>query len=183
QRHPVHRFDLDTHLLETVAELADLAAGTDGARRAALWEGLADPDALVLAAALHDVGKAWPGDHSRVGARVARRWVAHMGFGRGCAGRVARYVGLHLLLPDAATRRDPDDAAELATVGAAVGDRETLDGLYLLSLADARATGPGAHSAWKDSLLATLHTRLGRLLGGEAVASPDRAEELAVPPP
>ncbi|MBW3603248.1 MAG: HD domain-containing protein, partial [Actinobacteria bacterium] len=178
QRNPLHRFDLDTHLLETVAELGDLAAGTDGARHAALWEGLADPDALVLAAALHDVGKAWPGDHSQAGARVARRWVARMGFCRGRAARVARYVELHLLLPDAATRRDLDDAAELAEVAARVGDHETLDGLYLLSLADARATGPGAHSAWKDGLLATLHTRLGCLLAGGEMVPAGRADEL-----
>lgn len=178
QRNPLHRFDLDTHLVETVAELGDLAAGTDGERHAALWEGLEDPDALLLAAVLHDVGKAWPGDHSLVGAGVARRWVAHMGFGRTCAGRVARYVRLHLLLPDAATRRDLDDDAELAEVAAAAGDRETVDGLYLLSLADARATGPGAHSAWREDLLATLHARLGRLLAGRQAVPAGRTDAL-----
>lgn len=160
QRNPLHRFDLDTHGLQAVAELVTIARGTLEERHARLWEGLADPDTLLLATWLHDVGKAWPGDHSVVGARVVRDWVLRMGFSQRRADRVGRYVRLHLLLPHVATRRDLDDPDELVAVAQQVVDTETLDGLYLLSLADARATGPAAHSAWKDLLLAELHARV-----------------------
>jgi len=161
QRNPLHTYDLDTHLFQTVAELRELRRGTG--REARVAAGLADPATLLLAALLHDIGKAWPGDHSVVGADLAADWVAHMGFP--APDRVARLVRHHLLLPIVATGRDLDDPAELAAVAGAVGDLATLDGLYLLSLADARATGPAAHSPWKDVLIAQLHRRTRPLLG------------------
>ncbi|HUH06745.1 MAG TPA: [protein-PII] uridylyltransferase [Egibacteraceae bacterium] len=170
QRNPFHRFDLDTHALEATAALVEIAAGALEARHVEIWDGLADPDALLLGAFLHDMGKAWPGDHSDVGAEVAQGWMAHMGFDEDRARHVSALVRLHLLLPRVATRRDLDDDDELAEVARTVGDTELLDGLYLLSLADARATGPSAHSPWKDSLLAELHGRVRRVLTRDAAA-------------
>src|SRR5690606_37618269 len=101
-----------------------------------------------------------------------------MGFDAATAGRVARLVRLHLLLPEVATTRDLDDPAEITRVAELVGDSETIDGLLLLSLADARATGPSAYSTWKDSLLDELHARVRRHLDGSrgrrvVLADPD----------
>jgi [protein-PII] uridylyltransferase len=155
QRNPFHRYDLDTHGAQTVAELMELAAGEHGA----LWQGLDDHELVLLGAWLHDIGKAWPGDHSVVGAHHAAVWVTAMGFGEAGARRVAGLVRDHLLLPQVAAGRDLDDPAEIMAVAARVGDVQSLDALYLLSLADARATGPTAHSPWRDALLATLHAR------------------------
>ncbi|HWB71850.1 MAG TPA: [protein-PII] uridylyltransferase [Egibacteraceae bacterium] len=174
QRNPFHRYDLDTHAAQTCAQLARIADGALDAAHGELWDELDEPDTLVLGAWLHDVGKAWPGDHSAAGGQVAQRWVRHMGFEHARAERVARLVRLHLLLPDAATGIDLDDEGELRAVAHQVGDSETLDGLYLLSLADARATGPAAWSAWKDGLLAELHARLRRLLTGTAAQPRER---------
>lgn len=164
QRNPFHRFDLDTHGFEAVAELHEVGRGVLDEQHARLWSGLGDHDSLLLATLLHDIGKAWPGDHSIVGARAATRWVTHMGFDNACAERVALLVREHLLLPDVATRRDLDDEQEIAAVAARVGEVGMLDALYLLSLADARATGPAAHSPWKDALLQELHARVRRYL-------------------
>jgi nitrogen regulatory protein PII len=80
QRNPYHRFDLDTHGLEAAVELAAIADGGDGPELAARFARLPDPEVVLLGAFLHDVGKAWPGDHSLVGAEVAGRWVLEMGF-------------------------------------------------------------------------------------------------------
>lgn len=175
QRNPFHRFDLDTHGFAAVAELHAIAGGALDASHARLWDGLAEPDALLVGTLLHDVGKAWPGDHSVAGAKVARTWVSAMGFEPPFADRVGRFVRAHLLLPDVAQHRDLDDEREIARVAAAVEDTETLDGLYLLSLADARATGPAAHSPWKDQLLAELHARVRRYLKEGRAAAPDEA--------
>lgn len=192
QRNPFHLYDLDTHLYQTIAELVGIGRGALGDHQVALYEGLESVDTLLLSALLHDVGKAWPGDHSVVGARLAREWVPFMGFERIDGERVARLVRHHLLLPNVATRRDLDDESELKAVAATVCDVETLDGLYLLSLADARATGPSAHSPWKDGLLGELHRRVRQILlnasepafpGAAAVAAtvreraPDRRAE------
>ena len=162
QRNPLHRFDLDTHAAHAVDALHDLVRRED---LAPLWQGLEDRDSLVLALWLHDVGKAWPGDHSEVGAAVAWRWLAHMGFATELQQRVSHLVRWHLVLPDVATRRDLDDEREIAAVAEIVGNSQTLDALYLLSLADGRATGPAAWSAWKDSLMARLHAAVRARLG------------------
>lgn len=171
QRNPYHRYDLDTHLFQTVAWVRRIADGALGQRLAALHERLDEPDVLLLAALFHDVGKAWDGDHSIAGARVVGRWVAQMGFDQRRAQRVARLVRLHLLLPDVAQHRDLDDSAQIRRVADRVVDTETLDGLLVLSFADARATGPSAHSAWKDGLLTELHARARRALTGRAGAT------------
>jgi len=176
QRNPFHRYDLDTHLFATVAELADLTRGAMGEREVVLAEGLADPAVLWLAAWLHDAGKAWPGDHSTVGAELVADWLRRMGFGEQRAAAVALLVRHHLLLFDVATRRDLDDPDELTAVVDAVGSAQVLDALYLLSLADARATGPTASSPWRDALLGELHTRVRRILdGGRGPVVPDAA--------
>lgn len=168
QRNPYHRFDLDTHLVETMAWVRRIADGELGDRPAIVHERLDEPDVLLLAAIFHDVGKAWDGDHAIVGARVAARWLTTMGFDHRRAQRVARLIRLHLLLPDVAQHRDLDDRAEIQAVADAAVDTETLDALLVLSLADARATGPSAWSPWKDGLLTELHARARRALTGGA---------------
>lgn len=168
QRNPFHRYALDLHGFAAVAALVRVAEGELDERHARLWAELSDPDLLLLAAFLHDVGKAWPGDHSIVGAKVVRRWMEHMGFSDARGAALAVLVRHHLLMPDTATRRDLDDDEEIAAMAALAGDVETLDGLYLLSLADARATGPAAWSPWKDELMAQLHRRARRVLDGRA---------------
>jgi [protein-PII] uridylyltransferase len=191
QRNPYHRYDLDTHLVQTVSWVQRIADGELGQRLAAVHERLDEPDVLLLGALFHDVGKAWSGDHAIVGAKVAARWLRAMGFDQRRAQRVARLVRLHLLLPDVAQHRDLDDRQEIQAVADRAVDTETLDALLVLSLADARATGPSAHSPWKDGLLAELHARARRALTGSSgtvIADPetkvaaalDRSDE--VPP-
>jgi len=168
QRNPLHRYDLDTHARQAVASLQSVALGDVEQAHRELWAGLdsEDQELLLLATLLHDVGKAWPGDHSKVGATIARDWMLRMGFGHRRADAVGRLVRLHLLLPETATRRDLDDDDELAAVAGQVAGVVVLDQLYLLSLADSRATGPAAHSPWKDALMATLHGRVRAILIG-----------------
>lgn len=161
QRNPLHTFDLDTHGARTLAELARLLGEEPWS---SLASGLADRDALLLAAWLHDVGKAWPGDHSVVGAEVAQRWLGHAGFDDARIRRVAHLVRHHLLLPDVATRRDLDDEDEIVAVAERAGSVDAVDALYLLALADGRATGPSASNPWRERLVAELHGRVRRLL-------------------
>ena len=166
QRNALHRYDVDSHGAEAVVALHALRQDEDLDR---VWRRLTDPDALVLATWLHDVGKAWPGDHSEAGAEVADRWLRVMAFDDETVKRVTALVRHHLLLPDTATRRDLDDPEEIAAVASTITDAEMLDGLYLLTLADGRATGPAAWSPWKDSLLATLHRRVRAVMTGSEV--------------
>lgn len=173
QRNALHRFDLDSHGAEAVVALHSLRRDESFSR---VWQRLPDTATLLLATWLHDIGKAWPGDHSQVGAQVAAAWLQDMGFEAASIERVALLIRHHLLLPDVATRRDLEDPDEIAAVAKTVGDVETLDALYLLTLADGRATGPAAWSPWKDNLIAVLHERARRHLSGSAVEAVDPRE-------
>ncbi len=78
----------------------------------------------------------------------------------------------HLLLPDAATRRDLDDPATAQSVADAVGSTQVLELLHALTEADSAATGPAAWSTWKAGLVSTLVRRAGDLLAGRPVPAP-----------
>ncbi|WP_217919881.1 [protein-PII] uridylyltransferase [Actinomadura sp. BRA 177] len=167
QRNPVHRFTVDRHLVET-------AAGA-----AALTREVARPDLLLVGALLHDIGKGWPGDHSTGGAVVVRDLGARLGFPDGDVRVLETLVRHHLLLPETATRRDIDDPVTVQTVTAAVSEvpgreREILDLLAALAIADGTATGPAAWGAWKAGLVAELARRATAALSGGTPPSPRR---------
>jgi [protein-PII] uridylyltransferase len=157
QHDPYHRYTVDAHSFLCVAEVNRLLAGDVGR---ALTPGV-DPTVLRLGALLHDVGKAAEGDHCAAGEGVARAAALRLGLSRDDAGDVGLLVKLHLLLPDTATRRDLDDGAVIEQVAKAVGEPRLLEMLYLLAVADGRATGPNAWSSWKATLL---HELFGKVL-------------------
>jgi [protein-PII] uridylyltransferase len=152
QHNPYHGYTVDRHLLETVGVAAQLASPR--------------PDLLLLGALLHDLGKAYAGDHSVTGSELAVGIVERMGYPSADAQTVAILVREHLLLPDTATRRDLDDPATLTTVAELVTTRDTLSLLAALAEADGQATGPTAWSDWKSKLVDELVTRVGGLLDG-----------------
>ena len=98
---------------------------------------------------------------------------------------LALVVGIvrhHLLLPDTATRRDPEDPGTMTIVRDAVADSvELLELLHALAPADAKASGPAAWSDWKAGLIADLVRRSraamvdGPSTGGRAKLGPGRS--------
>ncbi len=99
-----------------------------------------------------------------------------MGFDEVEVNLVGGLVRWHLLLPETATTRDPDDPATLAVVTAKVDDREELELLAALTEADARATSEKAWTKWRASLVRTLVRRAGAVLADEPVPDDDTAE-------
>jgi [protein-PII] uridylyltransferase len=152
QHNPVHRFTVDRHLVETARAAASYAREVPR------------PDLLVLCGLLHDIGKGLPGDHSTVGAPIARAVATRIGLSAVDVATVERVVRLHLLLPDTATQRDLADPVTVRAVADAVRDPTTLALLYGVARADAAATGPAAWSAWKGRLIAELVDRVGHAL-------------------
>lgn len=163
-RTPVHRHTVDRHLVETAAVAAGLA------RR------VARPDLLLLAALFHDLGKGLPGDHSEVGEVIAVDLGRRLGLLPQDAATLGLLVRHHLLLPEMATRRDPDDPATLEAVIRAAGDTETLELLAALTEADATAAGPLAWSPMRARLVGDLVARVRDVLGGAPPPKPERLE-------
>lgn len=159
QGNPVHLYRVDRHLVETAAEAS------------AHVREVARPDLLLVAALLHDIGKGLPGDHSETGAVAADVIAERMGFDAADRAVLVSLVRHHLLLPDTATRRDLDDPVVALQVAQAVGSPSTLALLHALTYADAAATGPGAWSDWKASLVDDLARRARASLAGEALPS------------
>ncbi|MFD9719513.1 [protein-PII] uridylyltransferase [Streptomyces sp. NPDC059076] len=154
QRNAVHTWTVDRHLVETAV------------RASALARSVGRPDLLLIAALLHDIGKGWPGDHSTVGATIARDMALRIGFDRADAEIVATLVRHHLLLVQTATRRDLADPATVRSVAGAVGSTTVLELLHALTEADALATGPAAWSSWRGLLVADLAARVAEALVG-----------------
>ncbi|MFA9429739.1 [protein-PII] uridylyltransferase [Egicoccus sp. AB-alg2] len=181
QRNPYHRYSLDRHAWHAAAHLGDLVRREPWAAEARRLVG--DREGLLLGVLLHDVGKAVGEPHSETGIPLATAIAARMGASAGTIGLVGRLVRLHLLLPDAARKRDVTDPELVRRLASEVGDRSTLACLHLLSAADGLATGPTAWTTWTASLVHTLITKVSAVLeeqDGRAVSVQDREREAAV---
>jgi [protein-PII] uridylyltransferase len=176
QRNAYHRFTVDRHLLECVAECVDVldSEGFDGdvARRAR-------SDLLLFGALLHDIGKGLPGDHSETGAETARTVGRRIGLDDHGTDVLAWLVREHLLLAETATRRDLGDESTIVRFGRTVRDTERLDLLYALTIGDSRATGPAAWSSSKAQLLRQLFFETDTLLERGVVGRDHAAERSA----
>lgn len=157
QHDPYHRYTVDGHLFVAVAELAVAIASDPVAARAA--EEVGELDDLRLATLLHDIGKNSGEDHSVAGERLARDVCTRMGLSSERTNLVSFLVRHHLTLIDTATRRDLDDGAVISWVTETIREAQSLRLLYILSIADARATGPEGWSEWKAALLRELYKK------------------------
>jgi len=173
QRNAYHRFTVDRHLLEAVAECAAILEdpGFDGevARRTR-------PELLLLGALLHDIGKGMPRDHSEAGAATARAFAQRIGLDGHGVDVVAWLVRNHLLLAETATRRDLSDDETTLRFARAVHDTERLDLLYALTIGDSRATGPAAWSTAKAALVRQLFVETDALFERGVIGTTHDAE-------
>lgn len=169
-----HDHPVDAHLWRTVDEMQQLA--TSSGRAGELADAVGSTEELMLAAFFHDIGKGRGGDHSDVGADLANRALHRLGFGPATTAVVTAAVRHHLLLSETATRRDLDDPQVIAGIADVAGDLRTLQVLYLLSMADAMATGTSTWSSWKAALLGRLYEAASAMLGVVGPPEPDKIE-------
>ena len=166
QRNPIHIYTVDRHLVEAAVQASRYQRD------------VSRPDLLLIAALFHDIGKGRPDqDHTDVGVELMGEIGPQLGFSPADTDALVSLVRHHLLLPEMATRRDPDDPATVAAVAAAVGDVTMLDLLATLTKADAQAAGPTAWSSWRAALIADLVARVRSQLRGEVVELDDALRE------
>ncbi len=168
QRELNHSFPVDVHSLFAVQELRRIARGEYGEEfplLTSLSRELERPDILYLAALLHDVGKGEGGGaHAERGAEIALAVGERMGLDPGDREDLVFLVDKHLLLSHTAQGRDLHDEDLIRNFAQEVGGAERLRMLYLLTVADIRAVGPGAWTAWKDLLFRELYEKALRVL-------------------
>jgi len=157
QRNAYHRFTVDRHLCETAANAT------------ALISRVARPDLLLVAALLHDLGKGYPPrDHTEVGVELVQKIGPRMGFPPHDVEVLVDLVRHHLLLADAATRRDLEDDRTVQAVADALKSLDVLELLAALTEADSIATGSSAWGPWKAELVNRLVSAVAHVLRGGA---------------
>ncbi|MDD5275785.1 MAG: [protein-PII] uridylyltransferase [Methylovulum sp.] len=119
---------------------------------------IAKPEILYIAALFHDIAKGRGGDHSTIGEEIARNFCVQHGLTAHDTNLIAWLVRNHLIMSMTAQRKDIGDADVVHEFAQAVGSIEYLNYLYLLTVADIRATNPELWNSWKDALLKELYT-------------------------
>ena len=113
---------------------------------------------LFIAALFHDIAKGRNGDHSSIGEEIARDFCRQHDFSAHDTKLVTWLVRNHLVMSMTAQRKDISDPDIVHEFAQKVGSIEYLNHLYLLTVADIRATNPELWSSWKDSLLKELYS-------------------------
>ena len=163
-----HLYPVDRHSLRAVQILKSFGS-KDGAPKAPLcgdlYKELKNRRLLLWAALFHDIGKGAPGEsHSKSGAKIVRTALAKRGFKDKDIETVSFLVQEHLMLFKTATRRDLYDEETAIFCARIIKDARHLKMLYLLTIADAMATGPKAWNEWTAALLKDLFFKVLNIL-------------------
>lgn len=119
---------------------------------------------LYLAGLFHDIAKGRQGDHAKLGIKDAVDFCQKHGLSTYDAELVGWLVENHLILSKTAQREDINDPEVINKFAVKVGDREHLNYLYLLTVADVNGTNPELWNAWKNSLFSQLYNETTRAL-------------------
>ncbi|RNJ49290.1 [protein-PII] uridylyltransferase [Methylocystis hirsuta] len=164
-----HHYTVDEHLLRAVGGLSDLEAGRMPEHQQLVDEILptiVNRKVLYLGLFLHDIAKGRKDDHSRAGMEVARSLCPRLGFTPGETESVAWLVEHHLTMSSFAQSRDLSDRVTIENFAAIVQTMERLKMLFVLTVCDINAVGPGVLDAWKAQLLRVLYWETEVVLGG-----------------
>jgi len=116
------------------------------------------PDILYLAAIFHDIAKGRGGDHSELGALDAERFCKKINLPKEDCLLVKWLVKSHLKMSQVAQKSDLSDPLVINNFREFVSNQTRLDALYLLTVADIRATSPLVWNEWKATLLKELYS-------------------------
>src|SRR5688500_7510455 len=154
-----HKYTVDEHTLLTIRNLERLSSTSDPYRqrlRNVLNE-LPEPELLVLALLLHDVGKWRDDDHATESVRMARDVVDRLHLADDARETVLFLIRHHLRMSLVAFRRDTEDPDIVKDFAAFIGTEQRLKMLCLLTLAGVEAVSPETLTPWKEELLWRLY--------------------------
>lgn len=172
-----HIYPVDDHILTVVGNLRRLAAEEHSHEMpfaSQLMSAFRQPEILYLAALFHDIAKGRNGDHAELGTIDAQRFGEDHGLSEEQTALMVWLVRHHLLMSAVAQKEDLHDSAVIERFCAKVQNRERLEALYLLTVADILGTNPKIWNSWKDQLLRQLFQAAAHYLdgGGQTHAEP-----------
>ena len=182
-----HHYTVDEHSIRAIGLLAAIERGElaeDHPLSTALFRQISSRRVLYVAVLLHDIAKGRGGDHSELGADIARKLCPRLGLDAAETETVAWLVRYHLLMSATAFKRDLADPKTIEDFVRQVQSPERLRLLLMLTVVDIRAVGPGTWNDWKRLLLRTLfdaaeeRLRLGHKQRGRSDLIEERQEAL-----
>ncbi|MBI4776263.1 MAG: [protein-PII] uridylyltransferase, partial [Deltaproteobacteria bacterium] len=167
-----HTSTVDYHSIRTVQELMNLERS-----QTEVFQRIKDKELLFFIALLHDIGKGYGSPHSEIGADMAFDTLQNFGFSEKQAETARHIIQKHLVLSETATRRDITEEKTVFGFAESIGNVEALCMLYLLTIADATATGPTALGSWKELLIRELFLKSLKIMEKGALRDPGAAGE------
>lgn len=162
-----HAYTVDEHTLFVVSNLRRFALQRfdhEFPNCSPLMQSFEKPEVVYLAGLFHDIAKGRGGDHSELGAVDAEAFCLEHGMSPYDARMVAWLVRHHLILSTTAQKKDIGDPDVINEFAALVSDRQHLEYLYVLTVADVRGTNPSLWNSWKATLFHDLFTLTRRAL-------------------
>jgi len=174
----IHAYTVDRHSVMAAGNMArlldgeaELPQGTD--ERLPLERLERVP--LLLAALLHDVGKAMGPPHMVNGSRKAHGASLRLGLSRDQA-KMVRFLCLkHMVLPEASTGLDCEDPTVQSRLAESLESSVMLDGCFLLAIADMRSLGPDVDTGFREELLARTWHSVRTHMEGQSGSEASRA--------
>ncbi|HUH36405.1 MAG TPA: [protein-PII] uridylyltransferase [Spongiibacteraceae bacterium] len=162
-----HIYTVDAHTMEVIKNMRrfhydDSAGHFPIAAR--IVKRMDKPELLYIAGLYHDIGKGRGGDHSLLGAEDARAFCERHGLNKRDTNLVVWLVQHHLIMSSTAQRKDIADPEVIREFALQVGDQHYLDYLYVLTVADIKATNPTLWNSWRASLMRELYAETKRAL-------------------
>lgn len=131
------------------------------------------PEIVFLAGLFHDIAKGRGGDHSTLGAMDAANFCEAHRIPKAHADIVVWLVEYHLLMSVTAQKKDIFDPQVVHEFAEIVGTVQRLEFLYVLTVADIRATNPTLWNGWKDALLRDLFLATREALKADEIQEVD----------
>ncbi|HPR53194.1 MAG TPA: [protein-PII] uridylyltransferase [Deltaproteobacteria bacterium] len=149
-----HTYTVDLHSIQTVAELNELEES-----ESEIFSRVNDRNALYLSAFLHDIGKGYGLKHEIVGADIAASISTRFDLSGDSVDLVRFLIHNHIVMADLATKLDLTEERVAVEFARKMKDPQRLSMLYLLTVADSKATGPLGWNEWKEALLSELYAK------------------------
>ena len=155
-----HAYTVDEHTLFLVGNLRRFSCSEfkdEFPLCSEVFYQLPKPELLYIAGIYHDIAKGRGGDHSILGVKDAEKFCTQHNLSDYDTSVVTFLVRQHLAMSSTAQKKDLEDPEVIQDFAELVGSVNRLNYLYLLTVADIRATNNNLWNGWRDSLLKQLY--------------------------
>ncbi len=165
---PYHMYTVDEHTLIAIRNLERLRTTTYKKLEelGSVLKKTADIECLYMAILFHDIGKAVGRHHEEEGYKRLKGIMERFNLDRAKRIKIELLVRNHVRMSMTALKREASDIEVITRFADAVGDRETLDALYLITYADMSAVNPDFWTSWRAYLLKDLYLHTAEYLSG-----------------